>query len=235
MSYLPENFVYLSDIDPSIIIDKRYYDEYNFIGRKVKGYYANEAPLTREAAFALKKIQERAKQDGYSLIVYEAYRPRKAGDDMWEWAQNITDQKMKHILYPEIDKKDFFDLGFVAKESSHNRGSTVDVSLIRLEDVYSPVPSLKYRELAGKNLPFFDDGSIDMGTSFDFMGDESATYYKTLPDYVVKNRKYLVELMKLGNFLNYGAPWGDYPKEWWHFTLIDEPHPNTYFDFDIRR
>ena len=133
---LPEGFAYLKDIDPSIIINLRYTKSSNFVGEPIKGYNSSTAGIiTLEAGKALKNIQEKLKNDGFSLVLYDSYRPQQAVDRFVEWSEDLIDQNDKEWFYPRIEKKNLFELGYIAKESGHSRGSTVDVSIIELESL----------------------------------------------------------------------------------------------------
>lgn len=129
---LPEGFVYLDQIDPTIIQQMMYYDTRNFVGKQIDGYKANRAILTKEAATALKNLQQDIKNDNYSLVIYDAYRPNKAVQHFVRWGEDVADQKMKDSYYPYINKAEIFQLGYVAKRSPHSRGSTVDLTIIEL-------------------------------------------------------------------------------------------------------
>lgn len=232
---LEEGFVYIKQIDPTIQYDIRYSTSNNFIGREVAGYQKNEVIITQAAAEALKNAQQYVNKDGYSLVIYDAYRPLRACKDFVEWGADSTDTKMKEIFYPKINKNSPSLIHqYVAEISSHCRGSTVDVTLIKKEKKLNH-PTLTYKTLTnGEKVPYYEDGTEDFGTSFDFFGVESHTKYPHLSDKARKNRDYLVKVMEQFGFLNNAEGWGDNPKEWWHFTLQDEPYPNKYFDFLVR-
>lgn len=127
---LPEGFVYLSDIDPTIRQEPLYYGTHNFLGQKVDGYKAPKIIITEKAALALKDVQDDLRKDGYSLLVHDGYRPQKAVNHFIRWSKDNNDQKTKEFYYPNIDKRDVFKLGYVAKKSGHTRGSTLDLTII---------------------------------------------------------------------------------------------------------
>lgn len=225
---LPEEFVYLRDIDPTILEEVRYAGYHNFMGRPMPGYLAPVIILTEAAALALKALQAEIKPFGLTVKVYDAYRPQDAVDSFTTWAEDLSDQMTKTEFYPGINKKDVFDLGYIGKRSSHTRGSTVDLTLVPL-----PVPSQPTWKpgdpILDGRLPHgqrFADNSIDMGSGFDCLDELSHTHNPTLPPEVRANRLLLASLMEKHGFVGYD-------KEWWHFTLRDEPYPDTYFNFPV--
>ena len=215
---LPEGFVYLEDVDSTIQTSLRYNSRYNFVGRKINGYTSNRAIMTKEAAFALKKINEELKQDGFELVIYDAYRPQKAVDDFARWSKTPEDISKK-LYYPSIEKEDIFKRGFVAYKSSHSRGSTVDITII---EEGRKVCNIK-EEKRGKYI-YLNDCTIDMGMHWDFFGKES--HFQTnlvSAEYNAKRRYLNSKMLKYGFKVAQG--------EWWHFTLQEEPFPNKYCDF----
>ena len=198
---LEDGFVYLNDIDDSIIIDLKYYSNENFTGQYVEGYLSNNAILTKESALALSDAQDDFNKLGYSLILYDAYRPQRAVDFFVQWSNNSYDTINKRIYYPNIKKSELFELGYIAYKSGHSRGSTVDVSLIEIST----------------------NKVLDMGTIFDYFGVESHTFFDDISEKQKSNRLILYEIMSNNGFKNYS-------KEWWHFTLKNEPY-QKYFDF----
>ena len=202
--FLPDGFVYLKDIDDSIIVELKYFTNSNFTAQKVDYYYSNNAILTEETAIALSRAQSQFKKLGYSLIVYDAYRPQSSVDFFVSWSKKQEDTLNKQVYYPNINKSDLFKLGYIAKKSGHSRGSTVDVSLVNI--------STKLE--------------IDMGTIYDFFGVESSTFFSDISEIQKNNRYLLYDIMIKNGFKNYS-------KEWWHFTLIDEPY-NEYYNFPVK-
>ena len=226
---LPANFVYLHQVDPTIVTDLKYFTHHNFVGRPLPGYEANVVILTEPAAMALKAAQKDANAFGLTLKVYDAYRSQETVDEFIRWAEDIDDQVMKAEFYPDINKADVFDLGYVAKRSTHSRGSTVDLTLVPLPVPDQPQwqpgdPILDARLPEGQRQP---DNSIDMGTGFDCFDDLSHPFNPNLPVHVRANRLLLRTLMEKHGFRGITT-------EWWHFTLKDEPYPDTYFDFPVR-
>lgn len=210
-------FVDIKDVAPNINLDIRYYTNYNFIGQKIDGYNSPKCLLTKASALALKKVQKEAIDKGYSLKIYDCYRPQKAVDHFVRWAKDINSIKMKEIFYPNIDKRDLFYLGYIASRSGHSRGSTVDLTLVSIpttiQEPYTP----------GKK---FKDNSIDMGTEFDFFDPSSHTISSSISTTQQNNRLLLKSLMEKNGFINL-------PQEWWHYTLNNEPFPNSYFNFSV--
>ena len=201
---LEDGFVYLKDVDDSIIVDLKYYSTKNFTGKYVNGYYSNNAILTIESALALANAQDDFNKLGYSLILYDSYRPQLAVDFFIEWSKDLLDTVFKQKYYPNIKKSELFKLGYIALKSGHSRGSTVDVSLI---------------EISTNTL-------LDMGTDFDFFGIESHTFFNDISENQKSNRMILYKIMTDNGFKNYS-------KEWWHFTLENEPF-QKYFNFLVQ-
>ena len=201
---LEAGFVYLKDIDDSIVVNLKYYSSENFTGQFVEGYHSNTAILTKESALALSNAQDDFNKLGYSLILYDAYRPQRAVNFFVQWSKNLNDTINKRIYYPNIKKSELFEFGYIAYKSGHSRGSTVDVSLIEIST----------------------NKELDMGTIFDYFGVESHTFFDDISENQKSNRLILYEIMSNNGFKNYS-------KEWWHFTLENEPH-KKYFDFLVK-
>ena len=201
---LEDGFVYLNDTDDSIIVDLKYYSTENFTGQFVEGYLSNNAILTKESALALSNAQDDFNKLGYSLILYDAYRPQRSVDFFVQWSKNPYDTINKRIYYPNIKKSELFELGYIASKSGHSRGSTVDVSLVEIST----------------------NKVLDMGTIFDYFGIESHTFFNDISEKQKSNRLILYEIMSNNGFKNYS-------KEWWHFTLKNEPY-QKYFDFLVK-
>tara|TARA_B100000900_G_C20488196_1_gene678388 strand:+ start:450 stop:1112 length:663 start_codon:yes stop_codon:yes gene_type:complete len=201
---LEDGFVYLKDIDNSIIVDLKYFSTENFTGQYVKGYHSNTAILTKEAALALSNVQDDLKKLGYSLILFDAYRPQSAVNFFMQWSNDLNDTINKSIYYPNIKKSQLFELGYIAYKSGHSRGSTVDVSLVKISN----------------------NKELDMGTVFDYFGVESHTFFDEISENQKANRLLLYEVMVDNGFKNYS-------KEWWHYTLENEPF-QKYFNFLVK-
>ncbi len=203
LCYDASEFVLLSDVIPDILLDIRYYSSFNFVGERIDGYELPLAFITKKTAIALKNVSEQIRKQGLRFKIYDAYRPQKAVDHFVRWASDINDIRMKESFYPEVDKKDLFEAGYIAARSAHSRGSTVDLTL------------------------FSDQGyDLDMGSAFDYFGEISHPDYQDISEKQHENRMLLRDLMVKNGFI-------PYEKEWWHFTLADEPFPDTYFDFSI--
>lgn len=197
---------HVTDVVPDVILEIRYYSTYNFVGARIDGYEAPVAMLTFDAAEALKGVSNEMKGQGYRLKIYDAYRPQRAVDHFVRWAEDQADTAMKPIFYPEVDKRELFSRGFIARRSGHSRGSTVDLTLVDA--------------LSGKE--------VDMGGPFDYFGELSHPDYQgTLTKQQKENRMLLQSAMVKQGFKPLST-------EWWHFTLKDEPYPDTYFDFPVR-
>ena len=200
----PEGFVSLSEAIPDILLDIRYYSTYNFVGERIDGYEEPVALLTREAAAALALVNQDLRAKGLRLVIYDGYRPQRAVDHFVRWAES-ADESMRAAFYPDVDKRDLFDRGFIARRSGHSRGSTVDLTL--------------FDEKGGTPL--------DMGGPFDFFGELSHPDCPSVTPQQHANRMLLRQAMLARGFKPLST-------EWWHFTLVGEPYPDTYFDFPIR-
>ena len=195
-------FVLLSDYVPGVVQEIRYYSTYNFVGDRIDGYEEPIALLTRDAARALKVVSNQANVMGYRLKVFDAYRPARAVRHFVLWGIEDLDQRMKPFFYPELEKQDLFRLGYIASKSSHSRGSTIDLTLLDMA--------------TGKEL--------DMGSPFDYFSERSHPDCRDVTGEQYENRMRLQQLMTDNGFLPIDC-------EWWHFTLADEPFPDTYFEF----
>jgi D-alanyl-D-alanine dipeptidase len=224
---MPKGFVYLRDVDPSIEQDMRYAGPNNFTGERVPGYDAPECVLVREAAEGLKAVQADVKAKGFTLKVYDCYRPARSVKAFVDWSKLPDDPKAKATYYPALAKGALFP-DYVALVSGHSRGATMDLTLVPLDPPAAPAapPSggtMACTSLEGQRVP---DTSIDMGTAFDCFDVKANTEISGLTDRQRANREMLVRVMKRHGFKNYD-------KEWWHYTLENEPFPETIFDFPI--
>ena len=195
-------FVLLSDYVPGVVQEIRYYSTYNFVGDRIDGYEDPIALLTKDAARALKAVSNQANVMGCRLKVFDAYRPARSVRHFILWGIEDLDQRMKPFFYPELEKQDLFRLGYIANKSSHSRGSTIDLTLLDMA--------------TGKEL--------DMGSPFDYFSERSHPDSRAVTDEQYANRMRLRKLMTDNGFLPIDC-------EWWHFTLADEPFPDTYFEF----
>ena len=198
------DFVLLSEAVPDAILEIRYYSTYNFVGDRIEGYEEPVALLTKEAAAALLEVSEELKEKGYRLKIYDAYRPQMAVTNFVEWAEDTDDTRMKEFFYPDLEKDVLFPQGYIAEHSGHSRGSTVDLTLFDMET----------------------EKELDMGGTFDFFGELSHPDYKEITEEQFNNRMILRDAM-----LEHG--FRPLETEWWHFTLDDEPYPDTYFTFPV--
>lgn len=197
-------FVLLSDFVPGIVQEIRYFSTYNFVGDRIDGYEEPVALLTKEAARVLKNVSNQAMVSGYCLKIFDAYRPATAVKHFVLWGIEDLDLRMKPFFYPDLEKSELFEQGYIAKQSSHSRGSTVDLTLLDMK--------------TGKEL--------DMGSPFDFFSEVSHPDNRDVTDKQYRNRMFLQNLMVRNGFEPINC-------EWWHFTLKDEPYPDTYFDFPV--
>jgi D-alanyl-D-alanine dipeptidase len=228
VSKAPEEFVDVQEVIPSIVLDVRYCTAHNFVGRRVDGYEAPKCYLTQTAAESLKRVQEELSQFSLSLKIYDGYRPQRAVDHFVRWAEDISDTLTKKEFYPTIDKRNLFRDGYIARKSGHSRGSAVDLTIVPV-----PVPDqeryVEGQDLCNCYLPAekrFRDNSIDMGTGFDCFHALSWTANDQIGAQQRANRLLLKTVMEKHGFRNY-------EKEWWHYSLQDEPFPDTYFNFVI--
>lgn len=207
-------FVLVSEVVPDAILEIRYHSTYNFIGERIPGYDEPIAILTRQAADSLKAVSDELVEKGYRLKIFDGYRPQCAVDYFMQWAVDLDDVRMKEYFYPELDKSVLVPQEYIAEKSGHTRGSTVDLTLfdMRLEK------------------------EVDMGCTFDYFGvashptvlpGQEIGAYEPITEQQYQNRMILRKAM-----LNHGFK--PYENEWWHFTLKDEPYPDTYFVFPLR-
>ena len=199
-------FVVLADSVPGIIQEIRYYSTYNFVGDRIEGYEEPCALMTKEAARALRTVSNKANAAGYRLKVFDAYRPVSAVRNFVLWGIDDLDQRMKPFFYPDLEKQELFRKGYIAGQSSHSRGSTVDLTLFDMT--------------TGKEL--------DMGSPFDFFSEISHQDCTAITEKQYDNRMLLRNLMLRNGFKPIDC-------EWWHFTLENEPYPDTYFEFPVSR
>ena len=205
---LPDGFVDLGRFIPSLKIELRYFSSDNFIGDTVAGYLADRAPLTLEAAHALSEVQSELEKNGMGLKLFDAYRPQQAVDHFIAWSRDLDDTLTKARYYPDLLKNQLFRLGYIARQSSHSRGSAVDVTI-----VYQHPDSL------GQEM--------DMGTDWDLFDEASHTASTKVNLLQSANREILRSVMVKHGFRSL-------PIEWWHFRLYPEPYPETYFNFEIK-
>ena len=208
-----KDFVLVTDAVPDAILEIRYHSTYNFIGERIPGYEEPVALLTRQAADSLKVVSDELLQLGYRLKIFDAYRPQCAVDYFMEWAKDTSDVRMREYFYPELDKSVLIPQGYIAEKSGHTRGSTIDLTLFDMET----------------------EREVDMGCTFDYFGvashpdllpGQEAGSYKPISEEQYLNRMILRNAMLRHGFKPYDC-------EWWHFTLENEPFPDTYFTFPV--
>lgn len=202
--YDRSDFVEVTKVVPDVILEIRYYSTYNFVGARIDGYERPLALMTRQAADSLKAASDELKAKGYRMKIWDTYRPQRAVNHFIRWAENVQDTAMKAIFYPMVDKSLLFEQKYIYARSSHSRGSTVDLTLVD--------------ERTGKEL--------DMGSPFDWFGVESHPDYRCKLYMQSSNRLLLHDVMVRHGFEGIDS-------EWWHFTLKNEPSPDTYFDFPV--
>ena len=221
----PPGFVHVAEAVPDAILEVRYYSTYNFIGDRIRGYERPTPMLTVEAAEALKAVSDELIPLGYRLKIYDTYRPQRAVDHFVEWSHKADDTRMKRYVYPDLNKTVLFPQGYIAAKSGHSRGSTVDLTIFDMNT----------------------EKEVDMGGTFDWFGPESHPDWggnpetqiftgefpagtpaeRKIDEFQFRNRMLLRSIM-----LKHGFEPVD--TEWWHFTLADEPYPDTYFDDPVR-
>lgn len=200
----PASFVDASTVVPNMLIEMRYLTAHNFVGTPIDGYEKPVCYLTREAADALAKVARELEPSGLVVKAFDCYRPTRAVAHFVRWARNLKDTKQKAEFYPDVDKSTLFRDGYIASRSGHSRGSTIDMTLARK-----------------------DGQELDMGTPFDFFSTKTWPSDQTVSVQAQANRKLLANAMRRHGF-------DPYKKEWWHFTLKNEPFRDTYFDFPVR-
>ncbi|MCG6537217.1 MAG: M15 family metallopeptidase, partial [Syntrophales bacterium LBB04] len=168
-SKMPERFVDVQEVVPTLLLDIRYFGPHNFIGERIDGYNAPKCLLTRQAAAALARVQRDLEPFSLSLKIYDCYRPQRAVDHFVRWAKNIGDVRTQAEFYPTLDKKDLFTGGYIPSKSGHSRGSTVDLTIVALPAA-RPAPYRPGEQLRACYLPAeqrFPDNGLDMGTGYD--------------------------------------------------------------------
>jgi D-alanyl-D-alanine dipeptidase len=199
-----DDFAFVDELVPGIRWDAKYATWDNFTGKPVDGYLVNRIVGTTALCAALKMAQEEAASLGFGLLLWDGYRPQRAVDCFLRWSEQPEDGRTKLRHYPNIDRPEMFEQGYVAAKSGHSRGSTVDLTL--------------YNLATGELAP--------MGGDHDLMDPISHHGAKGIAPVEVRNRQYLCSIMEVSGFDRYDC-------EWWHYALRDEPYPDTYFDFPI--
>jgi zinc D-Ala-D-Ala dipeptidase len=224
----PPDFVALADVDPTILQEIRYFTPHNFTGDPVDGYSAPMCILTRPAAEALRRAQREFTEQGYTLKVYDCYRPQRAVNDFVAWAKDLGDQRMKAEFYPRVDKTQLFADGYIAEQSGHSRGSTMDLTLVPLpaQETRPYVPGEPLIDCAAPQAVRFPDNSVDAGTGYDCFDTLANTLDPRIEGEQLKNRLLLKDGLEKQGLVNLDV-------EWWHYTFKPEAYPDTYFDFPV--
>ncbi|MGW3650606.1 M15 family metallopeptidase [Streptomyces sp. NPDC000878] len=224
----PDDFVALRSVDPTIIQEMRYFTPHNFVGEPIDGYEQPICILTRPAAEALHQAQLKLRPQGYTLKVYDCYRPQRAVDHFVRWAEDLDDQTMKGEFYPDVDKTRLFEDGYIAEKSGHSRGSTMDLTIVKLpaEPTRPYVPGEPLVPCYAAQSERFPDNSVDMGTGYDCFDTLSHTLDPRIQGEQRANRLLLKDTLEDLGFVNLA-------EEWWHFTFKPELFPDTYFDFPV--
>lgn len=196
------DFAEISTVIDDAAYDIRYYSSNNFTGNRIQGYHAPRAYMTKEALTTLSKAADDLRSQGYRLLIWDSYRPQKAVDNFVTWINDPKDPGDK-TFYPNLQKQDLVKGNYVATKSSHTRGSTVDLTIIRK-----------------------DGTAVDMGGTFDLFSEISHPDYPKITEAQKQNRQILRDAMLKAGFKGIDS-------EWWHFTYKDEPYKDTYFDFDV--
>ena len=218
-------FVTITDVVPDAILEIRYYSTYNFVGARINGYHEPTALLTKPAADSLRAVSDDLKSQGYRIKIFDAYRPQCAVDHFVRWASDITDTVMKPYFYPEVPRDSLFELGYIAKRSGHTRGSTVDLTLFDMATEKEVDMGATFDWFGNESHPDFC-GNPETG---EYTGDNSASPVgRSITPEQFENRMILRRAM-----LRHGFK--PIEEEWWHFTLKDEPFPDTYFTFPLEQ
>jgi len=211
---LPGGFVFLRDIDPSIIQDIRYAGSNNFVGRPLAGYQAAECVVKREVGLALKNIQQELARQKLSLKMMDCYRPVRAVHDMVVWSRNGAEPPAQKRFNPAFRKQDLFRLGYIATYSGHSTGAAVDLTLVDLKAGKAPDfdPAKAYADCTAPVGARAPEGSVDMGTGYDCSDVKAHTAAQSITPDQRRWRNLLVTAMARQGFVNYA-------KEWWHFSV----------------
>ena len=211
-------FVTLTDAVPDAILEIRYFSTYNFVGTRIDGYEEPTALLTKQAADSLQAVSQEVMKMGYRLKIYDAYRPQKAVDHFVRWSKDPNDSLMKRFFYPQLEKSVLFPQRYIMEKSGHTRGSTVDLTLFDMNT----------------------EKEVDMGGTFDWFGIESHPDFGGNPDTFeytpndsITEQQFQNRMLLRRVMLKHGFKPMD--TEWWHFTLANEPFPDTYFTFPVKQ
>jgi len=224
---IPPFFVELKSVIPDVVYDIRYNSIHNFVGDRINGYRADKCYVTIRTARALAKVQSELKKKGYSLKMYDCYRPKRAVAHFVRWAKEIDNTKTKMEFYPYIDKRLLFKKGFISSKSTHSKGGTVDLTIVKLPVKPQPIYIDHSNPIPCYSPGRYKDNSINMGTGFDCFSPLSATKNKSIPFVAQNNRKMLKNMMEKYGFKNYS-------KEWWHYEYKNNVYKRTRFDFIVK-
>jgi D-alanyl-D-alanine dipeptidase len=224
----PADFVDVGKAIRQMQFDMRYASSHNFVGRRVHGYEGPACLLTKPAVAALKSVEAKLLRMGLTLKAYDCYRPQRAVDDFANWAADLKATQMQAEFYAAVPKNRLFEEGYIAAHSGHSRGSTIDLTIVPIDSniphVAADMPLVDCVAPKQQRAP---DNSLDFGTGFDCFSPVSHPSYQAISPQAKANRLLLQTLMMAAGFMPLET-------EWWHFTLKDEPYPDTYFDFPVR-
>jgi len=221
-----KEWINIQDLIPDAIVHLRYLTTENFLGVKVEGYHANIAYLKVEVAEELKRVADALRKQGYRIVVYDSYRPMRAVQHFVRWDKDLNDHKKKAEYYPHIQKHTIFEKSYIAEDSNHTRGGTLDLTLIPIGQELKPIQKVKRTLNNGSDVLFLDDNTLDMYTSFDYFGEASHPGNNLIPDWAKKNRRILQQAMEVEGF-------EVSEREWWHFTYVSDALTQRY-DFSIK-
>ena len=226
---LPQGFSYVKDFLPNIQVNIRYATPFNFYGEVLPGYESNVAMGSTALIQGLVLAQEQLTSLGYDMVLYEVYRPKQAGFALYEWAQTheAPAPGTQEAYFPQLSKNTLFEQGYIARQSSHTRGGAVDLTLIPRGQMLHSLQACTRVLKDGRPIVYLDDGTCDMGTHFDFLDEASHGYSPLISNFATRNRVLLNQVMTACGFKGYS-------KEWWHYQLVNEMFPETYFDFPVR-
>ena len=226
-SPLPVGFVYLRDVDPTIVQDIRYAGADNFVGRPLPGYAAAECILRRDVAAALKRVQADLAESGLALKVYDCYRPERAVRAMAQWADDGRTGAVGKRFFPRLTKSSLFARGYIAAISAHSTGTAVDLTLIAISGAIAATfdVAAAYGPCTGPAEKRSPDNSLDMGTGFDCFDVNSHRASAAISAEQRRWRALLVAVMAKRGFRNYH-------REWWHFAYANRG-PAPHYDFPI--
>lgn len=216
-------FVEIHELSQNIIKEIRYATDKNFVGQKIDGYEAPNCYLSKKAAEALSRIQSKLEESSYSLKIFDCYRPQQAVDHFVRWAQSEGRDSTKWIYFPNVPAEELFEQGYIAERSGHSRGSTIDLTIVKLP--YQAPEDFEYNCLDPEGYKL-RGSELNMGTAYDCFDERSHTFNPETDEEILENRRMLVKVMEEEGFVNYS-------KEWWHFTYKPEEFPETYFNLSV--